>query len=148
MGGLSDIPVIASDEPASEADIRPAVQALLRELADGLARFQRTGEAHVIDLRSLPIRLEAHTLLRERLGVGEVKIEIDSLGPTSIHETAYPGIWWVIHRNRDGEIMTQQIEVTHCPAIIRSQPEDIEDALGRLQQELESADNFPTGETP
>lgn len=145
MGGLSDIPVVPAggEELAADDGPTPAVHALLRELAQALEAFARDGETHIIDLRSLPIRLEEHEMLREWLGVGEVSIDIDSLGASSIHETAFPGIWWVIHRNREGEIMTQQAEVTDCPAIIRSQPEDIEDALGRLQEEL-----TPTGETP
>ena len=143
MGGLSDIPIVPAGDPLPDAAPTPAVHALLRELVEALTVFARDGETHIIDLRSLPIRLEEHEMLREWLGVGEVRIEIDSLGATSIHETAFPGIWWVIHRNREGEVMTQQVEVTHCPAIIRSQPEDIDDAIGRLRQELTD-----TGETP
>lgn len=143
MGGLSDIPVVPAEEALPAAGPTPAVHALLRELAEALEAFACDGETHIIDLRSLPIRLEEHEMLREWLGVGEVSIEIDSLGVTSIHETAFPGIWWVIHRNREGEIMTQQVEVTHCPAIIRSQPEDIDDARDRLREALTS-----TGETP
>lgn len=141
MGGLSDIPVVTPDDALPGAGPTPAVQALLMELAESLETFQRSGETTVIDLRSLPMPVAEHEMLREWLAVGEVRIELDSLGPTAIHETAYPGIWWVVHRNRDGEIMTQQVEVTACPEIIRSQQEDIHEGLQRLREAL------PTGES-
>ncbi|HSH30946.1 MAG TPA: hydrogenase expression/formation C-terminal domain-containing protein [Thiohalobacter sp.] len=143
VGGLSDIPVVTTEGIAPDAGVTPAVQALLTELAESLEAFRRTGNTHVIDLRSLPIRLEEHALLRDWLGVGEVTVEIDSLGLTSIHETAYPGIWWVIHRNREGEIMTQQVEVTRCPALIHSQPEDIDEAAARLRAALTHTGEMP-----
>lgn len=136
MGGLSDIPVVTVEDEPSDEGPTAAVQALLMELAEGLESLQESGEESIIDLRSLPMQVSEHEQLKALLGVGEVRVEIDSLGPTSIHETAYPGVWWVIHRNRDEEIMTQQVEVTQCPAIIRSQPDDIREGAGRLRDDL------------
>ncbi|RRQ22861.1 hydrogenase expression/formation C-terminal domain-containing protein [Thiohalobacter thiocyanaticus] len=113
--------------------------------ADGTGRsletFPARGEKRPCEPAQPPCRSPSTRCFREWLGVGEVRIELDSLGPTSIHETAYPGIWWVVHRNRDGEIMTQQVEVTACPEIIRSQQEDIHEGLQRLREAL------PTGES-
>ena len=56
--------------------------------------------------------------IREILGIGEVEIQIDALGPTLIQETAFPGVWWLEHRNADDVLTGRYIEITAVPALV------------------------------
>ena len=51
--------------------------------------------------------------------------ELDALGKSLIRETAYPGVWWLEHRNTEGEIVGRYIEITRSPEILMSQDADI-----------------------
>ena len=75
--------------------------------------------------------------LERILGDGEVNVTIDSLGPSTIRETAIPGIWWTTHRNADDEILTELIEVTELPDLLKTPQEDIVEAPARLQKILQ-----------
>ncbi len=59
------------------------------------------------------------------LGVGEVKATINSIGSSSIRETAYRGIWWVTHYGDDGEVFSELIEITQVPEILVTHIDEI-----------------------
>jgi hydrogenase-1 operon protein HyaF len=134
MSGLSDIPVEvnAADQPPS-----PALLALLEELKSMLEQLARQGVSDRIDIRSLPFLPGDYEQLERILGDGEVNVTIDSLGPSTIRETAIPGIWWTTHRNADDEILTELIEVTELPDLLKTPQEDIVEAPARLQKILQ-----------
>jgi hypothetical protein len=72
------------------------------------------------------------------LGKGEVSAEVNSYGPTQIQETSVSGVWWIIHRNRDAELVGQFIEVTACPEMLVTPSEDLLLSLSRLRKRLAS----------
>lgn len=130
MNSLNAIPV--RTEPATGN-----VQPLLHEIRHALKRLSEGAEGTAIDLRSLPLAPGEQERIEALLGEGEVRAELQALGPTEIRETAYAGVWLVTHRNADGAVAARFIEVTRMPAILMSQPEDIVAGLTRLESELQ-----------
>lgn len=113
-----------------------SVDALLNEIATLLARFVATGETAMIDLKSLPFAPSEYEGLRTALGRGEVSARLETIGDSELYETHYAGVWWVTHFNVEGDVIADLIEIAEVPAILHSQPEDVQDGLERLQQNL------------
>ncbi|MDZ7750994.1 MAG: hydrogenase expression/formation C-terminal domain-containing protein [Gammaproteobacteria bacterium] len=133
---LSDIPVTV--EPL----VRPTgmAHALLREIADHLAALDEAGTENAIDLSSLPMNSADIDELKALLGHGEVKVELETVGRSEFHETIYTGIWWATHFGDDGTKLTERIEITAVPAMIKSHPDDIRNAHRRLRDTLSTDD--------
>lgn len=110
---------------------RGNVEPILHEVAHALDRLLDKREPTVIDLASLPFGPGELEKLEERLGIGELTAELDALGLSRIRETAYPGVWWLEHRNTDDEVVGRYIEITRTPEILKSQDADIQ--AGRAQ---------------
>ena len=110
---------------------RGNVEPILHEVAHALDRLLEEQESTVIDLASLPFGPGELEKLEERLGTGELSVELNALGESRIRETAYPGVWWLEHRNTDDEVVGRYIEITRTPEILSSQDADIQ--AGRAQ---------------
>lgn len=130
---MSTIDAIAARPGYETGNVRP----LLHEIRHALARLAAGGAGTVIDLRSLPLAPGEERRIEEALGAGEVRVELDALGPSTIVETSYPGVWLVTHRNTENEVIGRLIEVTRVPSLVASQPEDIAAGLERLGRELD-----------
>lgn len=137
MSGLEDIAVRveAAGGPASAQ-----VLAIAGEIEQHLDRLLSSGQSASIDLRSLPLASGDYEALRDLLGEGEVNARLESLGPSSIYETAIPGVWWTVHRNVNDEVMADLIEITDCPEIIKTQQADLAEAVARLRARTRQAD--------
>ena len=129
MSGLDEIAVQVESGPTAPT---AQVQAILSEIETLLRLLQESGEPGGIDLRSLPLFPGDYEALVEALGEGEVSATVRALGPTEVRETAVPGVWWTIHRNEGDEVVAELIEVTKCPDILCTPPEDLDEALERL----------------
>ena len=70
--------------------------------------------------------------LESLLGTGEVTATINAMGPSTVNESLFAGVWLVTHRNTDDEILGKFIEITRIPSILESQTEDIRGALKAL----------------
>jgi hydrogenase-1 operon protein HyaF len=116
-----------------------SIDALLHEIATRLQRFIATGESSMIDLKSLPFSPSEYEALRTALGRGEVTARLETIGDSELYETHYPGVWWVTHYNVEGDVVAELIEIAAVPAILHSQPEDVQDGLERLKNMLEQA---------
>lgn len=116
---LRDIPVNVLERPTGMAT------ALMTELRDHLTRLANENETNSIDLRSLPMTDADINELADQLGVGEVKATINSIGSSSIRETAYRGIWWITHYGDDGEVLSELIEITRVPEILVTHIDEI-----------------------
>ena len=112
---------IRSAIPYSRGNVKP----LLNEIIHALDRLLDDDEPTVIDLASLPFAPGELEELEHSLGHGELKAELDALGKSLIRETAYPGVWWLEHRNTAGEVVGRYIEITRTPEILMSQDADI-----------------------
>jgi hydrogenase-1 operon protein HyaF len=135
MSGLNVIPIIVAEPDPNPDDWGNALP-ILHEVRHGLRRLAHTGESRVIDLHAMPFGPGDEARLLAILGQGEVTARIDALGSSRVWETAFPGVWLVEHRNTEGERLTLHIEISSVPEILRSQREDIADALDRLDARL------------
>lgn len=130
-----DIPVVvdtASAKPIPSQNVEP----ILHEVKHALERLLKTGESAMIDLRAMPLAPGEDEEIRERLGNGEAVINIDALGPSTLTETAYPGVWWIEHRNNIDTLTGLYIEIAHVPAIVFPANEDLQDGLEQLTDHL------------
>lgn len=108
------------------------VTPILYEIRHALQRLAESGEETVIDLQSLPLAPQEADQIEQTLGQGEVRVELNALGPSRIHETAFSGVWWVAHYNAENQLVGKYIEVTPIPKIVLAQQEDLQDGLLRL----------------
>jgi hydrogenase-1 operon protein HyaF len=112
------------------------IEPLLHEIRHALRRVADGKEGTVIDLKRLPLGPGEEEQIESVLGIGEVRAELNALGPTEVRETSYPGVWLVTHRNTDEAIVARFIEVTRIPELLKSQEADIERGIRRLEDEL------------
>lgn len=112
------------------------VQPLLHEIRHALRELVDTGEPHIIDLRTIPLAPGEEEKIIALLGRGEVQAQLDALGQSEIYETKYKGVWLVTHFNAENSIVGRFIEVTLMPEILKSQLEDMQDSLERLEEGL------------
>jgi hydrogenase-1 operon protein HyaF len=116
------------------------VRPLLHEIRHALAKLLDSGESSIIDLRSIPLAPGEEETIIETLGHGEVHARLDALGPSEIYETKYAGVWLVTHYDENDSIVSRFIEVTEFPDVLKSQREDLADAINGLATELETVD--------
>ena len=123
---------------AASAMPRGNVGPILNEVAHALDRLVTWDEPTVIDLARLPFSPGELETLEEELGEGELNARLDSLGESIIRETAFPGVWWLEHRNAAGEVVGRFVEITHTPDILKSQDVDISVGRGVLREKINS----------
>ena len=109
---------------------------ILHEIRHGLRRLVEGGETSLIDLQAIPFGPGDEERLLSLLGQGEVEARLDALGPTHLRETAIPGVWLVDHRNRAGDRIGLQVEISTVPEILRTQPQDLSRALAALDARM------------
>jgi hydrogenase-1 operon protein HyaF len=107
---------------------------LLHELLEMVHRLLETGETSAIDLSALPLTPADLDWLREKLGSGEIRVTLQANGESTLDETACPGVWWVTHRNEQGAVTAQFLEVAFVPELVKAHPQDV--AIGQEQLEL------------
>jgi hydrogenase-1 operon protein HyaF len=133
---LNDIPIHAEHPTSPEFFSTWNALPLLHEVSHALARLLHENEATVLDLRSLPLSPADDEQLRQHLGVGEITVQLDSLGKSEIWETQFPAVWWIEHFNDHNELMGRYLEINWTPAIVQAPHEDVQDGLMRLQEKL------------
>lgn len=135
MQKLQDIAIRAEATdglPLNHSNATP----IMHEILHALRKLKAQAEPTTIDLRAIPFGPGDEDDLLNLLGTGEITVELDSLGKSTIRESAYSGVWIVDHRNAEGERVALQIEITRVPAIIQSQAEDMAEAIIRLDDQL------------
>jgi len=137
MEKLRDIPVWVEDKDGPDPLINHAnALPVMHEVLHALRRLHDSGETTTIDLQSIPFGPGDEEELLRQLGCGEISIELQSLGKSTICETLYSGVWLIDHYNTEGERIALNIEINRVPEIVQSQPEDISDAIIRLNRQL------------
>jgi hydrogenase-1 operon protein HyaF len=109
---------------------------LLHEIRHALEKLLADGSETCIDLGALPMAPGEEARLIETLGRGEILVQMQALGKSEIYETRYPGVWFSTHFNSNDEILGKYVEITHMPALLESQQEDIAAGLQALEEEL------------
>ena len=125
-------------------DLTWNVQPILHEVRHSLKQLIDSGETTMIDLRSIPLAPGEEQKLIDTLGRGEVHARLNALGPSEIVETRFSGVWLVTHHNEENSIIGRFIEITEFPDILKSQREDMINALGALEQQLTSGQSTET----
>jgi len=134
MNRLADIPVrVEGDAPDGAQAEGGMAEAIVGEVAQHLARLVESGEAGAIDLQSMPMTEADKAALREALGEGEVEATVQVIGPTRIHETGYPGVWWIQHMNAEEHVVAEQLEIARVPGLLSAHEADVRAALQRLR---------------
>ncbi|MCV6638387.1 hydrogenase expression/formation C-terminal domain-containing protein [Candidatus Albibeggiatoa sp. nov. NOAA] len=118
--------------PIHPEHITGNVSPLLVEIKHALQKLLEQNEPTCIDLNSLPFSPDDEQALRERLGQGEIKAELNSLGVSHIWETQISGVWWVEHFNVENQKTNQYLEITWIPDILKSQQEDVRASLEQM----------------
>ena len=121
--------------PASpfHGNVRP----ILNEVLHAVDRLLEDGEPTTIDLAGLPFGPGELEHLEATLGTGELSAKLDALGTSRIRETAYPGVWWLEHRNALDEVVGRYLEITRTPEILSSQDADIVAGRARLGDQFD-----------
>ncbi len=142
MSRLAEIPIrieslpAALPGPAAAGGLGGGVAALLTEIASLLARLAETRLPAAIDLRSLPMSPQDRSELESVLGEGEVRATIEAEGLSTLRETHMSGVWWVEHRNAQGELVAELLEIAYVPAILASASDEIAAAARTLREHL------------
>jgi len=143
MNEFRQIPVTVLPDTDEDISISGPVRALLQEVMDMVIALVETGASNFIDLKSLPLAPGELEQLRMVLGEGEVEAIVDALGPTHIHETLVPGVWWVTHRNSNDEVVAEFIEITSLPEILLTHHEEIWNSVDVLKGRIDEFDADP-----
>jgi hydrogenase-1 operon protein HyaF len=131
---LDAIPIHVVNASSGEPGLTGNALPLLRELLEMVRRLLDSSEPSAIDLSALPLTPADLDWLRDKLGTGEISVVLQANGESTLDETACPGVWWVTHRNEQGAVTSQFIEVTFVPELVKAHPQDV--AIGREQLEL------------
>lgn len=122
------------------------IEPVLHEIRHGLSALHHQENKTVIDLSSMPFAPGEKEQLQSLLGVGEIEIKLNAMGTSYLHETNYPGVWWIDHYSTDKKLTGSYIEIAPVPDIIQADNQDISDGLQRLtqtlQQKRESNENY------
>jgi hydrogenase-1 operon protein HyaF len=135
---LDAIPIHVIHPSSGEPGLSGNAPPLLRELAEQVRRLLETGEPSAIDLSALPLTPADLDWLREKLGGGEISVTLQAGGESTLDETACAGVWWVTHRNEQGGVASQFIEVAFVPELVKAHPADV--AIGRERLEFMVSD--------
>ena len=127
--GLEDISVVAS---SGGEQLTGNASAVLNEVAAMLAALAERGESGIVDLGGLPMSSADKAWLTEKLGQGEIEMSLDIGGPSKIRETAFHGVWWLVHHNDKGVLTGEFIEVARVPELVSSHIDDIRRAAVNL----------------
>ncbi len=125
--------------PQRRGGLGGGVAAILTELAARLEQLAANGDTALIDLRSLPMSDADRSELLAVLGRGEVTATLDAQGESTLRETAFAGIWWVVHRDLDGAVTSELLEVCSVPQILTADPDEIAHAGVALRLRLAAA---------
>ncbi len=138
MSRLADIP-IRIEAPPPTFGLGGGVAAILTELVTLLERLAQSQTPAAIDLRSLPMSPQDRVELKRVLGEGEVQATIHAEGLSDIRETGISGVWWVEHRDAQGELVAELLEVTRVPEILASASDEIAAAARVLREQMSAA---------
>ena len=135
MSRLSEI-AVRIEGPTHVGGLGGGVQAVLSELVGMLEALAGGGRCATIDLRSLPMSPQDRIELQSALGNGELQATLTADGVSTLRETALSGVWWVEHRDDEGKVIAELIEVTTIPAILEASLVEVAASARTLRERL------------
>lgn len=134
---LENIPIqVMSQGDALSGNARP----LLMEVVDRVRHLAQSGETSAIDLSAMPLTQADKDWLKAQLGHGEISVNLEAEGTSTLEETACPGLWWITHRDAVGRVLVELLEITPVPDLVRAHPEDIKLGLEYLESVIYGLD--------
>ena len=106
--------------------------AVLHEVAEMLVALAERGETGIIDLGGMPLSSADKAWLAAKLGQGEVQMTLNLDGASEVRETAFHGVWWLVHHNEKGVLTGEFIEISSVPGLVSAHPDDIRQAADKL----------------
>ncbi len=140
MKKLNEIPVRVEFGEGGDSLLLP----VLHRVAGMLQTLLETGRGNMLDLRREPLTADDIAELKQLLGRGEIDARLTGLGSSNVAETSVAGVWWITHFNEQGEVTGEFIEITPCPDLFKSFPDDLAASLGRLQDRISGYVQRPT----
>lgn len=134
MGGRTAVDELKSH--MSTGNAKP----VLKEIQAALEKLLADGTTTTIDLGAIPFAAGDERLLDEVLGKGEIAATIEVMGRSLVEETGIPGVWRVDHFDEEGETLSRFVEITYLPEILKTQREDAQAGLTRLEARLTEFD--------
>ena len=128
--------MLTGGAPCQTEQLTGMALSIFAEIADMLDRLAKDGVTGSVDLRSLPLTDADRTQLEELLGRGEVEVELDISGRSTVRETAYAGAWWICHRGAGDHVSSEEIAICAVPEILSAHPADIRAAAERMRDEI------------
>lgn len=109
---------------------------ILHEIRHALALLIAENQTTTIDLRSIPMAPGEEKKIEKMLGVGEISVTLNALGPSKVIETSISGVWLITHYNMEEEVLGKFIEITKVPSLIATPDEDLTEGLTQLEGQL------------
>lgn len=128
---LDAIPVHVID--AGDAGLSGNAPPLLHVLIERVRCLLEHDETSSIDLTALPLTPADLDWLREKLGQGEISVRLDANGESTLVETRCPGLWWVTHKNVQGAVVAQFLEVAYVPELVKADRGDVQNGQEYLE---------------
>lgn len=108
------------------------INSVVTEIKALIERLLSNGERGEIDIKNLPLSSGDKKKLDELLGVGEVSVLLDVMGETRITETSYAGVWRIVHRDGEGRVLADSVEVASIPSFVEVDRVEIKKSLDQL----------------
>lgn len=134
--GFADVQTLNTDLSHLPLGVLNA-PALITEIAEKSASWEKGDLPHVINLSLLPLSTEDLAFLGECLGVGTITILSRGYGNCRIGSTRIPNVWWVKYYNSEDALILNSIEIVDVPEVACAAPEDLADSAERLAEILE-----------
>lgn len=119
---------IQVEQPVSLSQILPVLHEITHAINQLLEHHQETA----LDLLNLPLSDVDKQELLKILGKGEIVAHLNALGNSTLWESAFPGVWIVEHRDIEQRLLSQLIEITMIPNILKAHPDDVCTGLAEL----------------
>lgn len=129
MNSINDISVRVEERVWETGNL----QFILAEIHHALEQLNEHQQEHSIDLQAMPFAPGEEEKLLQLLGHGEVEVELNTLGKSTLYETAMSGVWKVTHFNTEGNVVANLIEITTIPKIICSPREALQSSIDSMK---------------
>jgi len=108
------------------AGLSPAALAVLEEINQALTNFLQHRQEWTIFSDKMALSLEERQMIRDFLGQGSIKIELnDTAEPAEWVESGTSGVWFGVFYDQNHKPVLETIEICAFPNVAGAQMEDI-----------------------
>lgn len=123
--------------PEEQGGMSPHVSAVLAEICGALEQLNQTGQGHTLFINKMALSQQDRRDIHDFLGEGSVRIKLEKTDePAEWLESGIIGVWFGVFYDHAANPVLETIEITHFPQVAAAQPEDIVQAVQKLQNRL------------